>query len=62
MNAVQNDTTKTTEENFDNINEILSEFDNLQPDPQTSSLCSTSEIDCLFAMVNFEKISKVQPF
>ena len=30
-------------EKFDKINEILSEFDNLQPDLQISSLCSTLE-------------------
>ena len=34
---------KKTVEKFDKINEILSEFDTLQPDLQISSLCSTLE-------------------
>ena len=34
---------KMTIEKFKKINEILSEFDNLQPDMQISSLCSTLE-------------------
>ena len=64
MNALCNKTTKTIE-NFDEINRILSGFDNLQSGTQIYSLCSTfelskkyilnginsCEIDFLFAIV-----------
>ena len=41
--TIQRKRPKKTVEKFDKINEILSEFDNLQPDLQISSLCSTLE-------------------
>ena len=41
--TIQRKRPKKTIEKFDKINEILSEFDNLQPDLQISSLSSTLE-------------------
>ena len=41
--TIQRKRPKKNIEKFDKINEILSEFDNLQPDLQISSLCSTLE-------------------
>ena len=41
--TIQRKRPEKTIEKFDKINEILSEFDNLQPDLQISSLCSTLE-------------------
>ena len=44
--TIQRKRPKKTIEKFDKINEILSEFDNLQADMQLSSLCATSERLC----------------